>query len=1020
MILRRSAVLSSRKFKKIIKISILPIIFNLFMMLPGICAADDTEIYSAGASLRPMVLIIMDNSGSMDDPVPYDSTVTYVGSYTSTQLYRYQCIANCSKKNKTFGYTTYSGTFTDVVNKDGGVDVAGQDGVDDTTSTIMVGNRVNYLALPATSKISTEKSVLNNLVDIMHNDVEFGFMKFRDEDGGNLISKIGSTIGAMHGQISSMNATTWTPLAEALTDAGKYFEDTYTGQFSPWTNSNWCQKAFVIIITDGEPTHDTSETILGHFLARGKTIPDPMPNTDNLGKYWDQDGDYLKHSNSVTDSQNNDVWVTDNQYSDTVPQTFLDDVAHYLYNHDLRPDLSGTQNVTTYTIGFTHSSPLLQKTATAGGGLYFSANSAEELSHSLLLALDDIAKKLQTYTAPVVPVTRTSSGDKMYLAFFKPMAFSKFWAGDLQKYGLSNSNQIVDSAGNAATDAAGSMIDGSVPYWSAANMLKTRVTARKIYTYLGTTLDLTNNANSFSKTNTYLTAALLGNPLKDSDANPATSAKDDLINYIHGYDAFNEAGTGIYSAKRDFILGDILHSVPLVVDYAAPTATNPNRYIYFGSNDGMLHCIDDTDGSEVWAFVPPAVLPNLKLYQEGSSHPYLVDGSAKLYQERNSAGVITKAIVIFGQRAGGNNYYALDVTTPASPRYLWNINSSSSGFSELGQTWSDPVIGTVRKNVSGTNVDYQAIIFGAGFDSAQANDPSVAAAARGRGVFIADILSGSIISSFTHDNSAGMDYSIASTVLAVDRTYDGVIDRIYVGDLGGNLWRIAAPDGQDNLINNWGARKLFASNPGADGSGGRKIYYPPDIAFLTNYDYLFFGTGDRDNPRSTTVVDRLYGVKDTSPPTASFVTLTESTTGMVNRTGVVATGYTAPLGGPGWYVVLAAGEKALATPVLFNKYVLIDTFSPNNLTCSVGGTARLYAIGYLTGIYSYYVIGVGIPTEVVLVVRPTGSTAFVGAGGGVRNLSDLVPENNSPNTMPISEVFDFRTGINPISWREVF
>ena len=34
---------------------------------------------------------------------------------------------------------------------------------------------------------------------------------------------------------------------------------------------------------------------------------------------------------------------------------------------------------------------------------------------------------------------------------------------------------------------------------------------------------------------------------------------------------------------------------------------------------------------------------------------------------------VTKAILIFGLRRGGNYYYALDVTNPTVPKYLWRI-----------------------------------------------------------------------------------------------------------------------------------------------------------------------------------------------------------------------------------------------------------------------------------------------------------------------------------------------------------
>lgn len=1009
--------------RKAVALIILSLFLNLALIPPRPARANDTDIYSAGASLKPNVMIVMDTSGSMGETIPYDDAADYGDSpYPRNNLYRYTCTRTNPKTGtcQAADWLLYTGAFTDnIVNRTG---AAGHDGIDDNNYDIKSGKRLNYELGANPNKLTIAKNVLNSLVDLMAGTVNFGLMKFHTDDGADIISTIGAQITALHGQINAMNAQNtadYTPLAESLTDAGKYFENTYTGQPSPLNSTNWCERNFVIIVTDGAPSRDTDISIVGHFLDRGQTgITDA-----NRGQKWDQTSpsDYLFVN--ATSHSNNDVWVTDDTYTaGERPQTFLDDVAKYLYTHDLRSDLPGTQNVITYTVGFTYASALLEKTAQEGGGKYYQASTANELSRALLQALDDIAQKLQTYTAPVVPVTRTSSGDKMYLAFFKPLAFTKFWIGDLQKYGISDTNRIVDRNGNPATDASGNMLDTAQPYWSAEKVLQARTTARNIYTYLpdgsgNYNSDLTNAQNAFSTTNSSLTYAVLGSPSLVTGDTDETK-KNRLINYIRGFDAYDEDGDTNTTEKKDQILGDVLHSVPLVLDYAAPTASDPNRYIFFGANDGMLHCINDTDGSEQWAFVPPDALPRLKELKEGTAHPYYVDSSPKVYQERDASGTITKAILVFGERKGGDNYYALDVTIPASPRYLWRINSSTTGFSELGQTWSDPVIGKVKKNDgAGNPAERKAAIFGAGFDPAQADISTVNTAAKGRGIFIVDVLTGGLIQSFTNASDSGLAYAVPSEVAAVDRNFDSFIDKIYVGDLGGNLWRFAAPAGSDNLIDNWVIRRQFASNP--DSSSGRKIYYAPDITFKTGYDYVFFGTGDRDNPRSTTAVDRLYAVKDTNPA-SGFTTLTEIT--LTDQTSAIN-----EVTNSGFYIRLAgSGEKVLAPAVLFNKYVIYDTFTPNNLACDVGGRAKTYIVN-LSGGYTWYNLGSGIPTGAVLVMRPTGTTAFVGSAAGVINLSDLTPTTgNYGGTMtePISfteDVFNFRMGsIFQISWKEVF
>jgi type IV pilus assembly protein PilY1 len=46
---------------------------------------------------------------------------------------------------------------------------------------------------------------------------------------------------------------------------------------------------------------------------------------------------------------------------------------------------------------------------------------------------------------------------------------------------------------------------------------------------------------------------------------------------------------------------------------------------------------------------------------------------------------------VFGQRRGGKNYYALDITNTTNPQYLWTFNDTN-----LGETWSEPAIGKVK------------------------------------------------------------------------------------------------------------------------------------------------------------------------------------------------------------------------------------------------------------------------------------------------------------------------------------
>ena len=41
-------------------------------------------------------------------------------------------------------------------------------------------------------------------------------------------------------------------------------------------------------------------------------------------------------------------------------------------------------------------------------------------------------------------------------------------------------------------------------------------------------------------------------------------------------------------------------------------------------------------------------------------------------------------------RRGGREYYALDVTSKTAPKFMWKVTNATSGFGELGYTFSEP------------------------------------------------------------------------------------------------------------------------------------------------------------------------------------------------------------------------------------------------------------------------------------------------------------------------------------------
>jgi type IV pilus assembly protein PilY1 len=619
---------------------------------------------------------------------------------------------------------------------------------------------------------------------------------------------------------------------------------------------------------------------------------------------------------------------------------------------------------------------------------------------------------------------KASSGNRLYLALFKP-AWRSFWKGNIKKFAIATEDNpatgiktgdILDINGNPVLDSRGRILDSAVSFWGSAEndggevekggvgqILLARATQRLIYTHTGISTDLTDPVNAFTVANPEITPLTLG-----FSVNKVTE-RDSLIRFVHGYDSYDENGNANIAEKRDWILGAFLHSRPLVIHYGQGQSA-----IYAGGNDGMLHAFDDETGEELWAFIPPDLLGRLRDLT-GETVEYYVDGSPRAYVvDQNRNGTIESSdgdqvILVCGERRGGNHYFALDVTIPQSPRLLWQIGPELGDYSEMGQSWSTPIVGRIRYGTG------EKVVFfiGGGYDEKQDSGPNAGEDSHGRAVYIVNVETGELLWSYSHAVNPFMAYSIPSDIARVDTTGDGYIDRFYVGDMGGRMWRfdIGSPS-----PGNWTAKLLFDSGPGGS---GRKIFYPPDVCLESGggyYEMLFFGTGDRADPKNITVCNRIYAVKDRDGPT----TLTEGdlqdvTDALLDETDTEN----------GWYIRLNQhlGEKVLSPPVVYFGTAYFTSFIPDQEEfedlCYVGqGRGRLYALGYKTGNPVFDLdglgdtldindrsseIGIGIPSGVVIAIFDEIAKGYIGVGGGIYR-------------PPVSN----RSTIIPMWWREVF
>jgi type IV pilus assembly protein PilY1 len=343
----------------------------------------------------------------------------------------------------------------------------------------------------------------------------------------------------------------------------------------------------------------------------------------------------------------------------------------------------------------------------------------------------------------------------------------------------------------------------------------------------------------------------------------------------------------------------------------------------------------------------------------------------------------------------------------------------------LAQTWSTPQIGKIR---NGTGEKLVAFI-AAGYDTNQDNIPVLNSDTKGRGIYVVDILTGSLIWRWTKDeDSSTMVYSIPSDIARVDTDGDGKIDRLYVGDMGGRIWRFNIGDATNTA--SWTGNILF--------SGQGKIFYPPDVTLENdsgNYEMVFFGTGDRENPKGElSSINRLYAIKDKTPYPHTPMgegDLKDVTADLLQEEGTDKASILNELRSKhGWLIKLdqRPGEKCLSSPVVFFGAAYYTTFAPTvegqSNICYLGpGSGIFYAVDYKTGnaVFDFdvtnneegesvikrsdrgKVIGPAIPSGAIITIIGGSSAGYVGIGGGV-----YVPDVLKRNILI------------PVNWKMVF
>ena len=760
----------------------------------SLVSADDTEIYfyqaAENSTAKPNVLFIMDTSGSMDAEVvtsfpDYNPASSYGGSSNDyfymydtnynyiTRIHRNQ--ANCPTLEASMNNSlTTPEVITRVAyrrNNNSWREVcggncqynSGSNGSQVECETDYTGSAIDWdettwngnarfrdrIFVPSnyhdylqnTSPVTARKTDImidaaKDLVDTVSN-VNIGIMRFFGSDGGYVVSNFkdvdqAGNKEALKTTIDGLPASGNTPLVETMWEAMLFYRGmepewgvTWNGNYrgdssvlgadgnyvSPITDQ--CQANYVVYLTDGVPVSDSSN------------------NSDVSG---------LPGVGSCPG----------NGSSGSAASTCLDELAGWMFDNDMSNTYEGVQNVTTFTIGFDIDLELLDATATAGGGRYYTADGSLALKSAFTNILSQIEETEDTFVAPAVSVNAFNTlqhRNELYYALFKPAA-SPRWNGNLKRYQIQPDATIVDVNENNAVDPSTGYFKGTSRSWwsditdgntvSAGGVAGEMELQRKLYTFIGAdpdNVDLRASADQSA-------ADADTDPLTGVDTNPDTAfgvgndlithdllgvapgddvARAEVLNWAVGFDI---EGVNDDSFVHNY-LTDVVHSQPVVVTYGG-SEENPEDVVYYTDNLGFLHAIDTKTGRELWAFIPQELLGNPGSYYENDATAtdkiYGLDGNLTVWrQESDDDDDVTidpadgdHVYLYVNMRRGGGNYYAFDVTDGApptaavpgrvqNPLLMWQITGGVGDFADMGQSWAAPRLGKIRWNCDDAN-----------------------------------------------------------------------------------------------------------------------------------------------------------------------------------------------------------------------------------------------------------------------------------------------------------------------------
>jgi len=637
--------------------------------------------------------------------------------------------------------------------------------------------------------------------------------------------------------VTNATATGGTALHTAIDTLGQYYSTK-----GPWQNSSTdttrlaCRQSYSIVTTDGF-WNDSA----------GSTDYDSTSGPTNRG------------ANGQTYT-----YTAAAPYSDGITGT-LADVAMEYWKNDLQTDLANEvptstedpafwQHMTTFTLGLgftpTNISPSgttvdqifawadggssishfswptpsansinniadLAHAGVDGHGGFYSATSPQAFSSGISDALKRVSTRNGTGASLAANSTTLQTGTFTYQAIYH----SGIWVGELDAYSVDPTSGAISAT----------------PTWKA-NATSPVASSRNIYTY-------NPSAASGSQFVTFQAPSSLSSA-QQTALGANSTVQQAVINYMRG-DATNEQRNGGNYRNRTINnaaspLGDIIDSQPVYVGAPDPNlyynksfsgaSTYPtfasnqatrNPAIWVAANDGMVHAFQASNGSELFAYLPGAIITNGLVNLSDPNY-----GSVTIPHQDFNDGLLAIADVYLGStwktvlvgttgRGTTKAVYALDVTNPSSPSFLWerSAGDGQSNSNYIGQIIGQPVITQVA---DGT----WAVVMGNGYNST----------ANTAALLQFDLGSGALT---VHQASSTANNGLAAPVVWFGNAVNDVGTIAYAGDLMGKVWSFSLSSSTSS------GSLLFTTQSSQPITAGMLAGEDPQ----TNNVWLFFGTG---------------------------------------------------------------------------------------------------------------------------------------------------------------------------------